>query len=34
MRHSWRAALGAARQPVRSAITDEAEREQFDRAAA
>ncbi len=34
MRHSWRAALGAALQPVRSAITDEAEREEFDRAAA
>lgn len=34
MRHSWRAALGAALQPVRSAITDDAEREQFDRAAA
>lgn len=34
MRHSWRAALGAALQPVRSGITDEAEREEFDRAAA
>jgi hypothetical protein len=34
MRHSWRAALGAALQPVRNAITDEAERAEFDRAAA
>lgn len=34
MRHSWRAALGAALQPVRSGITDEAERAEFDRAAA
>lgn len=34
MRHAWRAALGAALQPVRSGITDAAEREQFDRAAA
>jgi hypothetical protein len=34
MRHSWRAALGAALQPVRNGITDEAEREEFDRAAA
>lgn len=34
MRHSWRAALGAALQPVRNGITDEAERAEFDRAAA
>jgi hypothetical protein len=34
MRHSWRAALGAALQPVRNGITDEVEREEFDRAAA
>lgn len=34
MRHSWRAALGAALQPVRNGITDDAEREEFDRAAA
>lgn len=33
MRHSWRAALAAALQPVRNAITDDAEREEFDRAA-
>ncbi len=34
MRHSWRAALGAALQPVRNGISDETEREEFDRAAA
>ena len=34
MRHSWRAALGAVLQPVRNGITDEAERAEFDRAAA
>jgi Predicted RNA-binding proteins len=34
MRHSWRAALGAALQPVRNGITDEDERAEFDRAAA
>ena len=34
MRHSWRAALGSALQPVRNGITDEAERAEFDRAAA
>jgi hypothetical protein len=34
MRHSWRAALGAALQPVRSGLTDDDERAEFDRAAA
>lgn len=34
MRHAWRAALGAALQPVKNGITDEAERAEFDRAAA
>jgi len=34
MRHAWRAALGSALQPVRNGITDEAERAEFDRAAA